>query len=242
MRSVFEDDLNTFGVEHTPAQFSCATSLSNLSIEDEPKIATDSLTKEIRLSEEQLDIAQSVSLEPVETTHTINDKIVSDSDDSEGDDNLMATCINIGMNRGRSQTSILSDRNITATQSNSSITCSSSITVDINKESNLSEDSTSGSDVGNDDLLQQCIRDGIQKRTTSKPKPKAHQPQSMAILPSNIIKEHPIRMLRKGGIPGYITPKDETSRFEIENSPCSLSIVSGLSDLTVGSGITQTSR
>lgn len=35
LRSVFEDDLSTFNVENTPAQFSCRTSLSNLSILDD---------------------------------------------------------------------------------------------------------------------------------------------------------------------------------------------------------------
>lgn len=50
LRSVFEDTLiNNFRVEHTPAQFSCATSLSNLSLDDEPKIVTDSLIREMKL-------------------------------------------------------------------------------------------------------------------------------------------------------------------------------------------------
>lgn len=39
LRSVFEDDFNTFHVENTPAQFSCATSLSNLSILDDDNLS-----------------------------------------------------------------------------------------------------------------------------------------------------------------------------------------------------------
>lgn len=50
-----------------------------------------------------------------------------------------------------------------------------------------------------------------------------------------IIKENPIRMLRKGGISFIETNDDETNRFHIEDSPCNFSIASGLSDLTIGS-------
>lgn len=53
------DELNPFAVENTPAHFSCATSLSNLSLDDEPKITKDCLVKEMQLmshpSEEQED-------------------------------------------------------------------------------------------------------------------------------------------------------------------------------------------
>lgn len=42
----FEDEVKTFDVENTPALISTATSLSNLSLEDEPKISTDCLRKD----------------------------------------------------------------------------------------------------------------------------------------------------------------------------------------------------
>jgi hypothetical protein len=35
---VFEERVSRFVVEHTPAQFSAATSLSSLTIDDEPKV------------------------------------------------------------------------------------------------------------------------------------------------------------------------------------------------------------
>lgn len=126
LRSVFEDDLNTFGVENTPAQFSCATSLSNLSLDDEPKIVTDSITREMKLmnhpSDEQDDVpilpdADSSSVGPSEpvfghrsdskangTAHMndirkteVSNAVLSDSDDSVNDSLLLANCINIGM-------------------------------------------------------------------------------------------------------------------------------------------------
>lgn len=127
LRSVFEDDINTFGVENTPAQFSCATSLSNLSLDDEPKIVTDSITREMKLmnhpSDEQDDVpilpeADSSSVGPSEPvfehrndskanstahmndtrkTEVSDDAVLSDSDDSVNDSLLLANCINIGM-------------------------------------------------------------------------------------------------------------------------------------------------
>lgn len=125
LRSVFEDDINTFGVENTPAQFSCATSLSNLSLDDEPKIVTDSLIREMKLmnhpSDDQDDVSISqdlqeetanpsvtgvwvhsdvnvnVKLDEAKAIQDSNDTNLSDSDDSVNDSMLLANCINIGM-------------------------------------------------------------------------------------------------------------------------------------------------
>ncbi|XP_067616772.1 streptococcal hemagglutinin isoform X2 [Eurosta solidaginis] len=82
LRSVFEDNLNTFHVENTPALFSCRTSLSNLSI---------------------LDDEQSLppSRQPVEVDNVVQAAIVSEGEEEEEniDDILLANCINVGMNR-----------------------------------------------------------------------------------------------------------------------------------------------
>ncbi|KAL9898499.1 adenomatous polyposis coli 2 [Glossina fuscipes fuscipes] len=76
LRGVFEDETNTFHVENTPAQFSTATSLSNLSILDE---------------------------EPTHQTQTnqpTNDVISEGEEGEDKNDNLLlANCINMGMNR-----------------------------------------------------------------------------------------------------------------------------------------------
>jgi len=43
--SVFEDDVVAFKEEDTPVEFSRATSLSSLTIDDEPKISNDAVLK-----------------------------------------------------------------------------------------------------------------------------------------------------------------------------------------------------
>nr|XP_014087971.1 uncharacterized protein LOC106616045 [Bactrocera oleae]XP_036214461.1 uncharacterized protein LOC106616045 [Bactrocera oleae] len=84
LRSVFEDDLSTFNVENTPAQFSCRTSLSNLSILDDE----NSLPP---------------SRQPIEVENHTQPAIVSEGEEEEStnniDDILLANCINMGMNR-----------------------------------------------------------------------------------------------------------------------------------------------
>ncbi|XP_011208588.2 uncharacterized protein LOC105229824 [Bactrocera dorsalis] len=84
LRSVFEDDLSTFNVENTPAQFSCRTSLSNLSILDDE----NSLPP---------------SRQPIEGENNTQPAIVSEGEEEEStnniDDILLANCINMGMNR-----------------------------------------------------------------------------------------------------------------------------------------------
>lgn len=120
LRSIFEDQVNTFGVENTPAQFSCATSLSNLSLDDEPKIATDCLIKEMRLMNHPSDEQDDGPLEMVgeasgvnnvantavtanTSTVSVDNSAFSDSDESD----LLEECINMGMNSGpRSQNAI----------------------------------------------------------------------------------------------------------------------------------------
>lgn len=114
----FEDEMKTFDDENTPALISCATSLSNLSLDDEPKIANDSLIKEMRLmhhlSDEQPDdlpenanattsqasgIKSNSNLE--EQTEMNAGEALSDSDESinddENDSQLLENYINIGI-------------------------------------------------------------------------------------------------------------------------------------------------
>lgn len=112
-RLPFEDEVKTFGVENTPALISCATSLSNLSLDDEPKIANDSLIKEMRLlhhmSDEQDDdlavnAIASTSQQNVEVNVEVEcdaGEALSDTDESinegENDSLLLENCINIGI-------------------------------------------------------------------------------------------------------------------------------------------------
>lgn len=254
LRSVFEDDVNTFGVENTPAQFSCATSLSNLSLDDEPKIATDGLIKEMRLmnhpSDELDDVAvdfqsdgadlagaQSPTSMLAEQPTLIRgdhakDKSLSDSDDSVNDSILLATCIYRGLNRGgpvdvdQSPTTAppLPPRNMPPIS---------------NAPYNRDDFSVSdGSDIDDEALMKQCIRDGMQK-CQGKPTPAQRNINvpNIPTLPSKLVKENPIGMLRKGGKSMVNPLMDEVKGYQEEGSPCTFSVMSGLSDLTVGSHV-----
>lgn len=114
-RLPFDDEVRTFGVENTPAFISCATSLSNLSLDDEPKIANDLLIKEMRLmhhlSDEQDDEqnagASTSADQLVLCTSFVPNAIsencdageaLSDSDESNNDDDsLLKNCISMGI-------------------------------------------------------------------------------------------------------------------------------------------------
>lgn len=90
----------------------------------------------------------------------------------------------------------------------------------------LSDDESSddGSDTGNDQLLEQCIRDGMQK---SKSKDEI----------MNLPKENPIGMMRNSSVHSKFAGNDETSKFQVEDSPCNFSTMSVLSNLTIDSAV-----
>lgn len=107
-----DDEVRTFEqVENTPALISCATSLSNLSLDDEPKIANDSLIKEMRLmhhaSDEQQDENDTIELDrdsALQIDDSLNDShtnaneaddILSDTDESVNNSLLLANCMGI---------------------------------------------------------------------------------------------------------------------------------------------------
>ncbi|KAH8295446.1 hypothetical protein KR018_011338 [Drosophila ironensis] len=214
LRSVFEDDLSRFNVEHTPAQFSTATSLSNLSIVDDNKAPTS----------------------------------VAEEENNE-DELLLANCINMGMQRKPADVAKTTEHGLSGETVRSyctedtpallskvpSNTNLSAISIDSNEPKDvsagpaqiysyqLSDDvSSNASDCGgaSSNLMQQCIRDGM-KKPNAEPVP------------------DPIAMLRRGGnnLPGYLPSADETNKFLVEDSPCNFSVVSGLSNLTVGSSL-----
>lgn len=277
LRSVFEDDLNTFNVENTPAQFSTATSLSNLSILDE-----ETCNQSPPQQQQQHSLPA--------TTNTISEGEEEEDANENNDDLLLASCINIGMNRAAipstySQNTdtnssvnhptgmthdepkqyctedtpallskVGSNTNLSAISICSSnndgkedtvyevLGCSSGNTTrthhnqSINRRSlNLSDDMSSNaseSGAGGIDILQQCIRDGMQKPST---KEKVELPTHP--MPVNLMD--PIAMLRRGGniLPPFIPVNDEMNKYRVEDSPCNFSVMSGLSNLTVGSSL-----
>lgn len=81
-RSVFEDQISSFKEEDAP--FSCATSLSSLTIDDDPKPTRISFRKEKEEGYEKQDVEKECSeLAPV-------------SEEEENDEDMLAACINIG--------------------------------------------------------------------------------------------------------------------------------------------------
>uniref|UniRef100_A0A1B0CED7 Protein zer-1 homolog-like C-terminal domain-containing protein n=1 Tax=Lutzomyia longipalpis TaxID=7200 RepID=A0A1B0CED7_LUTLO len=254
LRSVFEDETNAFGIENTPAQFSCATSLSNLSLDDEPKIVTDCLTKEMRLinhpSEEQEDeeggdqaeaaggLLSSNGENPNNSETSFREELgASDGEDAANDEILLASCINMGMNRKAPEGETSAGSKVTPPEARNTDTvkqyCTedtpaflskaasnsdlSVLSLDTNRCEAVASDSSS--DGGCENLLQECIRDGMGAAAASMP----------------LCKENPIEMLRSGSIlPPYLPVRDEIQQFAppVEGTPCNFSIVSGLSDIT----------
>ncbi|KAJ6622508.1 Adenomatous polyposis coli protein [Pseudolycoriella hygida] len=227
LRSVFEDNINPYGVENTPAQFSCATSLSNLSLDDEPKIETDLATKELEMLTVDDDAAVNAKhLNDIKTFDNTNQNQninadLSDSDDRD-DEILLESCMSMGMDR------IVRSQNINQMKDSQSNEC--------DQKEVLSDDSSGSCNENERSLLEELMRGGLAKTTKSSSKPDFTASPCEA-LPRQVYKENPIQMLKKGGIPAYISSKDETNKFHVEDSPCSFSVMSELSDITVGSSV-----
>lgn len=99
-----EDSTNTFNIENTPAAFSYATSLSNLSFDDEPKISTDSISKDFQLMKHpSCDDDEQVKIppheEPVITIPPPIDTAEHSDAESADDEKLLESFINMGKNR-----------------------------------------------------------------------------------------------------------------------------------------------
>lgn len=113
--SVFEDNIAAFKEESTPIEFSAATSLSSLTIDDEPKILVNS--KENSLSvfpEKARTIGRSSIVSETEILDRNGNQVVNEnldeprapeayadqvqvSDGDEDDEDILAACISIGM-------------------------------------------------------------------------------------------------------------------------------------------------
>lgn len=91
-----DDSINTFNVENTPAVYSYATSLSNLSFDDEPKISTDAISKDFQLMKQPSSEEDDQKKSPTNDIPNTADQSETESDE---DGNLLESCINMGMNR-----------------------------------------------------------------------------------------------------------------------------------------------
>uniref|UniRef100_A0A182J8R1 Protein zer-1 homolog-like C-terminal domain-containing protein n=1 Tax=Anopheles atroparvus TaxID=41427 RepID=A0A182J8R1_ANOAO len=113
--AAFADTVNKFNVENTPAQFSCATSLSNLSIEE--KEADES--GHGAGSGQHRSASSPVLPNPAELATANHESTASDGDsDAGGDDELLASCISIGMNSVKARSAAKAGGNVAPTYAN----------------------------------------------------------------------------------------------------------------------------
>ncbi|KAH8313567.1 hypothetical protein KR067_008286 [Drosophila pandora] len=154
--NVFEDKLNRFHVEHTPAVFSCATSLSNLSVLDDSNVNGNRGERASDINGNG-DAPRSYC---TEDTPALLSKAPSNSD-------LSILSIPNDLNANEEQPTTPAEREVVRR--------------------------TPGEDV--------------------------------------------ISKMRCGGngLPSYLPVSDEMSKYYVEDSPCTFSVISGLSNLTVGS-------
>nr|XP_033332657.1 adenomatous polyposis coli protein-like [Megalopta genalis] len=101
--SVFEDDIATFKEESTPIEFSTATSLSSLTIDDEVKIPNNTkVLSEIKEATSDINNSpkEDLSKEKIVTVEVEKDQEqVSDGD--EDDEDMLAACISMGIQNNR---------------------------------------------------------------------------------------------------------------------------------------------
>lgn len=101
--SVFEDNTTKFKEESTPMQFSTATSLSSLTIDDHEEAGEQATG---RTPEETIDESEKVENEEVEKKDQEKETTPSDTNDefvveSDVDEDILADCISIGMQNSR---------------------------------------------------------------------------------------------------------------------------------------------
>ncbi|KAF7382693.1 hypothetical protein HZH66_013095 [Vespula vulgaris] len=120
--SVFEDDIATFKEESTPIEFSTATSLSSLTIDDEVKSSdyTKSGDKLEEISEPvHQNIEKGTSFVKVNVLE-VEKQPEQISDGDEDDEDMLAACISMGMQNNRYRQSLKTESISKATHSKSS--------------------------------------------------------------------------------------------------------------------------
>uniref|UniRef100_A0A182N0A3 BTB domain-containing protein n=1 Tax=Anopheles dirus TaxID=7168 RepID=A0A182N0A3_9DIPT len=136
----------------------------------------------------------------------------SDADDGAGeDDELLASCISIGMSSVRARSTAKQQKPPFA-----GMQYGGGPPDDSDDSSNLSDN--------NDRLLEECILSGM-------PKPK----QLIGGGGGGVVKENPFKMMRINALGVGAPASDELNPFHVEDSPCNFSTVSALSELTMAS-------
>ncbi|XP_029711734.1 adenomatous polyposis coli homolog [Aedes albopictus] len=231
-KSAFEDTVSKFDVENTPAVFSCATSLSNLSMDDKE-------------DEESKAVVGGMVVKGPPVLPIPEGSASEDGESDRDDDFLLESCINMGMNvMARSaedkkkkkeeevvvpppqeQEDLLQrycTEDTPARLSKVNSNCDLSVLSMDSRNGHESDESSTVSAEQNDRLVEECIRSGM-------PKPK--NPDGGGFTR----KENPMVMMRNPAHMGPLYANDEVNNFYVEDSPCAHSTISALSDLTVAS-------
>ncbi|CAL1676548.1 unnamed protein product [Lasius platythorax] len=111
INSVFEDEIATFKEESTPIEFSSATSLSSLTIDDEVKIPSDTkiyhkLERVPDEDEKDVHRLETDMLNMTMNSSESKEKEEQVSDGDEDDEDMLAACINMGMQTNRYRQSL----------------------------------------------------------------------------------------------------------------------------------------
>ncbi|XP_053682156.1 adenomatous polyposis coli homolog [Sabethes cyaneus] len=247
-KSAFEDSVSKFNVENTPAAFSCATSLSNLSMEEKED-------QESKLISRQAP-PEGPPVLPVpevcnETEHSDTD---SDDDADAEDDLLLESCINMGMSSSRMARSSdyqtprelpedslqrFCTEDTPARLSKATSNCDLSVLSMGTEEHGHDSDESSSNCEQDDELLDECIRSGMsQSRKKDSPVPLAMGAVPKTNGNQSTTKENPMSMMRNPVHMEPIYANDEVTKFYVEDSLCAMSTMSGLSDLTVATEAT----
>lgn len=180
--SVFEDKMDMFDVENTPAQFSCATSLSNLSfLNDDQGAKEDEHSRgaladgESNPSTASTKVPNGGKSKPLPGIPDNGSDSDADDDGDEANDELLDTCVNMGLNR-RAKGELNPDfmrhyytedtpAHLSKAASNSDLSVLSMLD-NANQCEVVHDDSSSSAGGGGSEddekLLQECIANGIE--------------------------------------------------------------------------------
>ncbi|KAK5650606.1 hypothetical protein RI129_001635 [Pyrocoelia pectoralis] len=223
--STFEDNVKKFKEESTPIQFSTATSLSSLTIDDH---------------EDANDVGKLLS------NKEIKDHGIPAVSESEEDEDILAACISDGMQNNR-----LNPPAILSYGGNNSNVNLLTTTTNIKKDEKVySSDDSSNLSGDNENILAECIQSAMPK-TRRMSKPIATTRPLSALPIRNVQTSSPIKPFSRNDHPNssrvedlkrptpslYLSAKDEVESYAVENSPCQFSLHSSLSDLTVDGSI-----
>lgn len=225
---IFEDSVVAFKEESTPAQFSTATSLSDLTFDDEPH--------ESNVERKDLELT-AVSEE--EDEHVLADciNIGMLNNSSRGNIEAVNTCQGTRIPRGTGIPVKTASAHATQPMDETPMEfCTEDTPASLSHATSRSELSVALSDASSDHILAECIQSGMPQPQTvnqTAEKKKTKTETTPAGVKVSIVKPRPV------SIPAtrmrQLVAEDEISVFATEGSPGNFSIRSSLSDLTINS-------